>query len=93
MAFLLRVDPHVVAQCHVVGIGLVTIRAAEVARLVSILVVEQTTSVLVRASAKVAGEGSLLSFKGPQVAAVHVQARAAQRARGGRKLCTAVVGR
>lgn len=51
----LRVDAHVVAQRHVVGVGLVAEVAAEVARLVGVLVVEQGAGVLVGAGAQVAG--------------------------------------
>lgn len=51
----LCVDAHVVAQCHVVGVGLVTEVAAEVAGLVGVLVVEQGAGVLIGAAAQVAG--------------------------------------
>lgn len=51
----LRVDAHVVAQRHVVGVGLVAEVAPEVARLVGVLVVEQGAGVLVGAGAQVAG--------------------------------------
>lgn len=51
VALLLGVDAHVVAQGHVVGVGLVTEGAAEVASLVSVLVVEQAAGMLVGATA------------------------------------------
>lgn len=47
MPLLLRVDTHVVAEGHVVGVRLVTIGAVEVANFVCIFVVEQTASMLV----------------------------------------------
>lgn len=53
--FALRVDAHVVAQSHVVGVGLVAEVAAEVARLVRVLVVEQRAGMFVGAAAQVAG--------------------------------------
>lgn len=59
---LLRVDAHVVAQRHVVGVRLVTVGAAEVSRLVRVLVVQKAAGVLVRAATEVTGERSLLAF-------------------------------
>lgn len=47
VALLLCVDAHVVAQRHVVGVGLVAVGAAEVTSLVRVLVVEQATGMLV----------------------------------------------
>lgn len=62
---LLRVDSHVVAQRHVVGVGFVAIRAVEVAYFVRVLVVEKTASMLVGAAAKVAGERAFFTFWRP----------------------------
>lgn len=68
---LLRVDAHVVAQRHVVGVGLVTVGAAEVAGLVRVLVVQKAAGVLVRTATEVAGKRSLLAFWRSQVTRLH----------------------
>lgn len=57
---LLRVDARVVAQRHGVGEGLGAEGAAEVARLVGVLVVEQRAGVPVAAAAEIALERPLL---------------------------------
>ena len=79
---LLGVDAHVVAQSHVVGVGLVAEGAAEVARLVRVLVVEQAAGMLVSAPAQVAGERALVPLGGAQLAGLHAQAGAVE---GGRR--------
>lgn len=62
VSLLLSVDAHVVAQRHVVGVGLVTVGAAEVARLVCVLVVQKTASMLIRTATEVTGERPLLTL-------------------------------
>lgn len=56
----LRVNAHVVAQRHIVGVGLVAEVAPEVASLVGVLVVKQGTGVLVGAAAEVTGVWSFV---------------------------------
>lgn len=56
----LRVDAHVVAQRHVVGVGLVAEVAPEVARLVGVFVVQQGACMFVGTAAQVTGIGSLI---------------------------------
>lgn len=56
----LCVDAHVVAQRHVVGVGLVAEVATEVARLVGVLVVQQGAGMFVGAAAEVTGVGSFI---------------------------------
>lgn len=89
----LGVNPHVVAQRHVVGVGLVAEVAPEVARLVGVLVVEQGAGVLVGAAAQVAGVGPLVRV---QVHRAPLQADVGGAVGGGRRrqmLGGAVVGR
>lgn len=56
----LRVNAHVVAQRHVVGVGLVAEVAPEVARLVGVLVIQQGAGMLVGAAAEVTGVWSFV---------------------------------
>lgn len=91
MPLLLRVDTHVVAQSHIVGVRLVTIRAAEVANFVCVFVVEQTASMLVRAATKVTGKRAFFTLWGPQITRLHAHIRAVEGGRGRRKLGTAVM--
>lgn len=56
----LGVNAHMVAERHVVGVRLITEVAPEVARLVSVLVVQQGACMFVGAAAEVAGIGSLI---------------------------------
>lgn len=56
----LRVDAHMVAQGHIIGVGLVAEVAAEVSGFVGVLVVEQGTSVLIGTAAEVAGVRPLI---------------------------------
>lgn len=78
VSLLLCVDSHVVAQCHVVGVGFVTKRTVEVAYFVCVLVVEKTASVLVRAAAKVAGKRAFFTFRRPYVARLHANVGAVE---------------
>lgn len=89
----LRVNAHVVAQGHVVGVGLVAEVAAEVAGLVGVLVVEQGAGVLVGAAAQVAGIRPLVRVH-VHGAPVHADVgRAAGGGRRGKVLSRAVVSR
>lgn len=91
MPLLLRVDSHVIAQGHIVGVRLVTIRAAEVANFVCIFVVQQTASMLVRAATKVTGKWAFFTLWRPQINCIHAHIRAVEGGRGRRKLGTAIM--
>lgn len=91
MPLLLRVDSHVIAQGHIVGVRLVTIRAAEVANFVCIFVVQQTASMLVRAATKVTGKWAFFTLWRPQINCIHAHIRAVEGGRRRRKLGTAVM--
>lgn len=56
----LRVNAHVIAQRHVVGVGLVAEIAPEVARLVGVLVVQQRAGMFVGAAAQVTSVWSFI---------------------------------
>lgn len=81
----LRVDAHVVAQRHVVGVGFVAEVAPEVSRLVGVLVVQQGACMLVGTAAQVTGVWSLI---GVQVhgASLHADVGGAVGRRGGRQV-------
>lgn len=63
MPLLLRVDAHVVAQRHVVGVRLVAVGASKGARLVCVLVVQQAAGMFVRAVADVTAVGAFIWHK------------------------------
>lgn len=88
----LRVDAHVVAQRHVVGVGFIAEVAPEVACLVGVLVIQQGAGVLVGTAAQVAGVGPLIRI---QVHGTPLQADAGRAVGGGGRrqvLGRAVVG-
>jgi len=80
--FALRVDAHVVAQRHVVGVGLVAEVAAEVAGLMGVFVVEQGAGVFVGAAAQVTGVRPLVRV---QIHRVPLQADVGGAVGGGRR--------
>lgn len=89
----LRVDAHVVAQSHVIGVGLVAEVAPEVARLVGVLMVQEGAGMLIGTAAQVAGVWPLVRVQ-INAPVLHAEAGAVDRGGGGRQvLGRTVVGR